>query len=77
MVLGMPLKEIHFSPTSRMSSAPAVAVIVGPEEALSCRATRASGELSVKVAAAYLNHKLIGKFTSTFEKESPYFLHIW
>lgn len=47
MVRGMPLKDMHLRPTSRISSAAA-----GVDEATLCRMGRASGELSVNVAAA-------------------------
>lgn len=55
MVRGMPLKEIHFNPTSRISSAVAsfgFAMFEGADEdATLCRAESDSGELRVNVAA--------------------------
>lgn len=48
MVRGMPLKEMHLRPTSRMSSADEV-----DEEATLWRMGSESGELRVNVAAAW------------------------
>jgi hypothetical protein len=57
----MPLKEMHFSPTSRINSADATGDeerVEEEEEATSWRTERDSGELSVKVAAVYIEKKL-------------------
>ena len=55
MVRGMPLKEMHLRPTSRMSSAASRGVKEesGGEEAVSSREGRDAGELRVNVAAAW------------------------
>ena len=53
MVRGMPLKLMHFRPTSRISSAAATGVVSGCEAATACRIGSESGELSVNVEAAY------------------------
>lgn len=53
MVRGMPLKLMHLSPTSRISSAVCVALAPACAAATSNRTGSASGELRVKVAAAY------------------------
>lgn len=53
MVRGMPLKEMHLSPASRISSAVASGVREGDREgARACSARSEAGELSVNVAAA-------------------------
>lgn len=51
MVRGMPLKDMHFRATSRMSSAVWTGVEVDEEEATECRMVRDSGEFIVIVAA--------------------------
>lgn len=57
MVRGMPLKEMHLRPTSRISSAAWTGDAEDGEdgdEARAWRWVREEGELSVNVAAAYL-----------------------
>lgn len=55
MVRGMPLKDIHFRPTSRIVSAVVTAEVEGWEEAMEWRMRRESGEFMVIVAAAFRN----------------------
>lgn len=75
IVRGIPLKEMHLRPTSRMNSAVRTcAVWESPRsaEATVCRIERASGELSVNVAAAYPYHVSLSS-SSSFS--SPSSLH--
>ena len=56
MVRGMPLKDMHFRPTSRMVSAETTGIFtsddeVDDEEAMEWRIVRDSGEFMVIVAA--------------------------
>jgi hypothetical protein len=55
IVRGMPLKEMHLRPISRISSAVVSGVSDGVwEGARSCRMSREAGELRVNVAAAFV-----------------------
>lgn len=61
MLRGMPLKEMHLSPTSRINSATRTVGLLMPgedaaaaSEATLCNTVRDSGELSVNVAADYM-----------------------
>lgn len=55
MVRGMPLKEMHLRPTSRMNSAASRGVRgEGEVEAVWRREGREAGELRVNVAAAWM-----------------------
>lgn len=58
MVRGMPLKDIHFKPTSRIVSA----LVIGEDgsegkEAMEWRIVRDSGEFMVIVAAVFTGHQ--------------------
>jgi hypothetical protein len=60
MVRGMPLKEMHFRPVSRISSAVVRGVREGEREgAREWRARSEAGELRVNVAAACLVYGLV------------------
>lgn len=79
IVRGIPLKLIHFRPTSRMNSAFWTAELGSFDDATWWRTGRESGELRVNVAAAYNRQhsiwRTIGLHTETVNQDfGPRFL---
>ena len=65
MVRGMPLKEMHLSPASRISSAAVSGVREGDREGVrEWRASSEAGELRVNVAAAWWCGRMKGGVVS-------------